>query len=132
MPRKTKLTQRARPKMVRASEEMKRWAALLAEELSSWPRVSERPMFGFRSFYRGNQIFAAVPRTRAIGSPNSVIFRMPNPTERMKRRMQHDARIRGPRMGAKWIELELASADDINAALEWFGHAYEVAKRPRP
>src|SRR5438477_9470903 len=37
---------RQRPKMLRISEEMRRLAALLGQELASWPEVSMRPMFG--------------------------------------------------------------------------------------
>jgi hypothetical protein len=53
-----------RPKLLRISEEMKQWSAMMEHELSSWPSVKSRPMFGFIGFYRDNRIFAGLPRTR--------------------------------------------------------------------
>src|SRR5437763_9311715 len=59
------------------SPEMQRWAAMLAEELEQWPGVTTKPMFGLTGFYRGKTIFAAVPKTRCLNTPNSVIFKLP-------------------------------------------------------
>ena len=50
---------RARPALVRTSEEMKQWSALLGAELERWPGVRTKPMFGLVGFYRGRNIFAA-------------------------------------------------------------------------
>ena len=72
--------------MPAASEEMKQWSAMLGSELSTWPKVTARPMFGLRGFYRGKKIFAALPVTRAIKNPNSLIFRIkPMPPDLLKR-----------------------------------------------
>jgi len=53
---KAKKTKRPRPKMPHTSEEMKQWSAMLGNELSAWPQVATRPMFGLRGFYRGRKI----------------------------------------------------------------------------
>jgi hypothetical protein len=88
-----------------ASEEMKQWSALLGEELSKWPKVTARPMFGLRGFYRGKKIFAALPVTRAIKNPNSLIFRIkplpPDLLERAKKEPRIDTETRAP--GAKMV-----------------------------
>jgi len=75
-----------RPKMLRASEETKQLSAMLGTELSTWPKVTTRPMFGLRGFYRGKKIFAALPVTRTIKNPNSFIFRIePLPVKLLER-----------------------------------------------
>jgi hypothetical protein len=127
---KTKRTKRARPKMPHTSEEMKQWSAMLGNELSTWPRVTTRPMFGLRGFYRGRKIFAALPATRAIKNPNSLIFRIkpmpPDLMERAKKEPRIDTESRVP--SAKWFIFELNSAADLRDALWWLNHAYEHAK----
>ena len=50
------------PTLPRASEEIKRFASLLENEILAWPGVNSRPMFGFTGLYR-SKIFAALPRT---------------------------------------------------------------------
>ena len=64
MPSTLQSPARERPKMPRISEEMRRLAVLLGQDLASWPEVSMRPMFGMEAYYRGSKIFAALPRTR--------------------------------------------------------------------
>ncbi len=116
--------------MPHTSEEMKQWSAMLGNELSTWPRVTTRPMFGLRGFYRGRKIFAALPATRAIKNPNSLIFRIkpmpPDLLERAKKEPRIDTENRVP--GAKWFIFELNSAADLRDALWWLNHAYEHAK----
>src|SRR5437899_11721041 len=72
---KAKKTKRPRPKMPPISEEMKQSSAMLRQELSGWPQVTSRPMFGMLGFYRRKKIFAALPVSRAIETPNSFIFK---------------------------------------------------------
>ncbi|HKE32379.1 MAG TPA: hypothetical protein VKD65_11690, partial [Candidatus Angelobacter sp.] len=60
-----------RPKFATVSEEMKQWSTMLGKELSSWPAVRSRRMFGMLAFYRSNKIFAVLPRTKAFETPNS-------------------------------------------------------------
>lgn len=127
---KAKKAKRPRPKMPPASEEMKRWSALLGGELSTWPKVTARPMFGLRGFYRGKKIFAALPVTRGIRDPNSLIFRIqPMPAdllERARKDERIDTESRVP--SAKWLLFQLHSEADFRDALWWLNQAYEHAK----
>lgn len=111
-------------KLYRPSEELKAWAAMLAAEVASWPGVRSRPMFGLVGFYRGSKIFAALPRTRALTSPHSIIFKFHTEsaaTRRARRRLQ-------PYPAGGWASFELRSPEDLNGALEWLDLAYRAAK----
>ena len=66
---------RERPKMPPISEEMKQWSAMLKTEVTGWPQLSTKPMFGMMGLYRGKKIFGGLPVTRGFDTPNSVIFR---------------------------------------------------------
>ena len=106
-----------RPKLVKIDPEMQRWCALLGEEISAWPDVSAKPMFGMTGFYRGKNIFAAIPRTRAPVTARSLIIKLPG---------VNDTRLKpasGP--GSGWVAFELESSNDINEALLWLERAYE-------
>jgi hypothetical protein len=109
-----------RPKLLKVDAEMQRWCALLEEDVSTWPDVTGRAMFGMRAFYRGPTIFAALPRTRAMGTSHSIILKLP------KTRGEQLVLGRGP--GAHWASFALHSADDIPDALRWIGRAYEKAR----
>jgi hypothetical protein len=111
-----------RPRMLKIDAEMQRWCAQLEEEVSSWPDVTGRAMFGMRAFYRGATIFAALPRTRAMGTPHSIILKLPKAGEQI-------ALGRGP--GAHWASFALQSVDDIPGALRWIGRAYDKARAAR-
>ena len=100
---------------------------MLMDELRSWPNVTERPMFGFHSFYRGPQIFAALPRTRSV-FPNALMFKLPVLTPEIRRRLERDAHIDAS-SGERWINFELSAEEDIHAALNWLELAYEAAKK---
>jgi hypothetical protein len=116
--------------MPRISEEMKQLCAMLGNELSTWPKVTTRPMFGLRGFYRGKNIFAALPVTRAIKNPNSLIFRIqPMPRElleRAKKEPRIDTESAAP--GAKWLSFMLNSEADFRDAMWWLNQAYDRAK----
>jgi len=128
---KAKKTRRPRPKMPPISEEMKQWSAMLGQELSGWPQVTSRPMFGMLGFYRRKKIFAALPVSRAIGTPNSVIFRfdpMPPDLKQLalkESRITTDSETPGPR---RWFTFEIGSTADLRDALWWLNHAYERTK----
>jgi hypothetical protein len=127
---KARKTKRARPKMPLISEEMKLWSAMLGKELSVWPQVSSRPMFGMLGYYRGKKIFAALPVTRGIKTPNSLIFRFsPMPPELQQRALK-EPRIDMDRKipGAKWFSFDLNSEADLRDALWWLNQAYERTK----
>ncbi|MBI1941294.1 MAG: hypothetical protein HYS33_07280 [Acidobacteria bacterium] len=112
-----------RPKLPKTDVEMQRWCALVEEEVSTWPEVTSRPMFGMLAFYRGKNIFAAVPRTRAAETPFSMLIKLPG---------ARAARLRsasGP--GAGWVTFEMDSASDVTEALRWLERVYEEAKTRR-
>src|SRR5215471_13313092 len=116
---------KSRPKFARISEEMKQWSGLLENELSTWPDVTTRPMFGMLGLYRKGRIFGALPVTRCFETPRSVAFRLSQKTPRILKLLQADERIPEARKDdAKWISFELNSAQDINDALKWFELAY--------
>jgi hypothetical protein len=116
---------RERPKMPPISEEMKQWSALLKAEVSGWPQVSSRPMFGMHGVYRRKRIFAALPATRAIGTPNSVAFRL-NPVPRdLAERALKEPRVTA---GMRWHTFEVHSTEDLRDALWWLNQAYERTK----
>lgn len=127
MKRKTKKPER--PKMHRTTDEMKQWFAMIGQELDRWPQVTSRPMFGLLGFYRKAKIFAAVPVTRAIGTPNSIIFKIePMPPELLRRAMSDprlDPESHGP--GTRWRSFEIASEEDLRDALWWLSQAYQRA-----
>ena len=57
--------------MAHATEEMKEWSAMLQQEIEKWPKVAAKPMFGMRCYYRGKNVFGALPVTRCIDNGNS-------------------------------------------------------------
>jgi hypothetical protein len=116
---------RERPKMPRISEEMKHWSAMMKTEVSCWPQISTRPMFGLLGLFRGKKIFGGLPVTRGFDTPNSVIFRFdPMPPELEKHA------LREPRIkpGKRWFSFEVGSTADLRDALWWLNQAYDRAK----
>ncbi len=113
-----------RPKLHRVSEELKEWAAMLAGELATWPGVRSKPMFGLVSLYRNDKIFAALPRTRTLTSPHSIIFKFhaENAETRKARRPLQQYPATG------WLSFELHSSKDLGAALRWLDLAYRMAR----
>jgi hypothetical protein len=118
-----------RPHLTPISEEMKAWSTALAAELTSWPHVSSRPMFGFTALYRGKRIFAILPRTRGMGSASSLALKLENPGPRRPAQLQADNRLSTTIMRAsRWFVFELTSNRDLNDALDWLGRAYDAAR----
>ena len=116
---------RERPKMPQISEEMKQWSAMLKTEISAWPQVSTKPMFGMMGLYRRKKIFGGLPVTRGFDTPNSVIFRFdPFPSE-LEERALKDSRIAS---GKRWFSFNVRSAGDLGDALWWLNQAYERTK----
>jgi hypothetical protein len=116
---------KSRRKLARVSEEMKQWSALLEAELSAWPAVTTRRMFGMLVFYRKGRIFAALPRTRSFDTPRSVAFKLKQKTPQLLKLLRADARISSTwNKETKWISYELSSAADLTEALKWFDLAY--------
>jgi hypothetical protein len=127
---KPKKPKRKPSRMPPISEEMRQWSAMLGEELRGWPQVASRPMFGMLGFYRRKKIFAALPVTRGIGTPNSFIFRFDPMPPDLKQRALKEPRIdmEGRSPGARWFVFEVGSATDLRDALWWLNQAYERAK----
>ena len=117
-----------RPKFAIISEEMKAWAAALGAEMEAWPRVTTRPMFGFTAFYFGKRIFAILPRTRGMGSPNSLAFKLEGAGPRVLASLRKESRISTTVMQARrWFVFEVASESDLRDALRWLSRAYNAA-----
>jgi hypothetical protein len=58
------------------SEEMAHRCSLLAAEILTWPDVSDRPMFGYRAFYRSMVIFAMFPEKRMLENPTAIAYKI--------------------------------------------------------
>jgi hypothetical protein len=127
---KAKKTKRPRPRMPLATQETKELSAMLGSELSTWPKVTTRPMFGLRGFYRGKKIFAALPVTRAIRNPNSFIFRMQLIPPELLARAEKEPRIETENAtpSGKWLAFKLTSEADFRDALWWLNQAYDLAE----
>ena len=88
------------------SDEMKVWSGLLSEEVAGWPDVSTKPMFGLTALYRGKEIFALLPKTRALGSANAVAFKLVGASAKMMGQLKREVRIQETMLAAaKWFEL---------------------------
>jgi len=118
-----------RPRLPKVSEEMKVWSAALAAEVTTWPGVTTRPMFGLTALYRRGKIFAVLPRTRGMETPNSLAFKLESAGPRTLARAR-----RAPRIGftdalkTHWLTFEVTSDADLRPALDWLGRAYEAAR----
>jgi hypothetical protein len=119
----------ARPKFLKITEEMREWAALLSGEVSQWPDVFRRPMFGMTAFYRNSTMFGAVPATRSIGSPNAIIFKILDPAPEVRARLESDPQLEiSIGKNHKWYSFVLSSPKDLRDAIVWLSEAYEKAK----
>lgn len=124
--RKTKSN---RPRLAPVSEQMKAWSAALEAEVLGWPGVTSRPMFGLRALYRGARIFAALPRTRAMGTPNSVAFKVGMPGPRLAAKSSKKVSTKTKATPKRsWLTYELKSDKDMGAALQLLSRAYEAAR----
>jgi hypothetical protein len=122
----------ARPDLARVSEEMKAWSAALSTEVGNWKQVTGRAFFGFAALYRGDQIFALLPRTRAMETPNALAFKLESPSARMSALLRQDPRVGSTQMRkARWFTFEMSCDTDLRAAIEWLDRAYEEAGTPR-
>ena len=124
-----KKTGRGRPKLLKVSEEMKRLAEALEAEMLAWPNVTSRPMFGLNGIYRGPNIFAVLPRTRALGVPDSIAFRLLKRPRHIMTELSKDEQIVASTSEAKWISFVMQSDSEIHAALKWLAVAYRQAAK---
>jgi hypothetical protein len=115
--------------LIKISDEMVVWSSLLAAEVAGWPGVTTKPMFGLTALYRVNEIFAALPKTRGMGSANAVAFKVVGAPAKVMGQMKRDKRIQETTMGsAKWFVFEMESDGDLRGVLEWLAVAYEGAR----
>jgi hypothetical protein len=121
---------RQRRKMAYATEEMKEWAAMLGQEIEKWPKVAAKPMFGMRCYYRGKNVFSALPVKRCIDNGNSFMFKIHPMPPRLLKKAGGDARVSAsePLKAMKWTLFEISSKGDLRDALWWLQEAYERAK----
>jgi len=111
---------------------MKAWSAAVLAEVVTWSSVSSRSFFGLTALYRKTQIFALLPRTRAIESPTSLAFKFENPSSSIRRALISHPRINTTHLQTgSWFTLELSSDADLNEALRWLDRAYQAAASSR-
>jgi predicted DNA-binding protein (MmcQ/YjbR family) len=107
---------------------MKAWSAALADEVTGWPHVNMRAFFGFTALYREEKMFALLPRTRGMGTANSLAFKLETKTAAVLTMLEKDPRIASTQMQkTRWFTFEVSSNTDLRAALHWLGQAYEAA-----
>lgn len=111
-----------RPKLPKVSPEMQRWSALLEEEVLAWRQVHTKPMFGLLALYRNDRIFAALPKTRAAETANSLLIKLPG--------VRDERLVAASGPGKGWVSFEMDSSADIPAALHWLQQAYKKAAVP--
>jgi len=108
-----------RPKLPKVGPEMERWSALLEDEVSTWRQVHTKPMFGLVALYRGDRIFAALPRTRAAETANSLLIKLPG--------VRNERLVAASGPGKAWVSFAMESADDIPEVLRLLERAYRKA-----
>jgi hypothetical protein len=116
------------PRPQQVPEEMNAWAVALAGEMTTWPQVRPRVFFGLTALYRGKQIFALLPRTRALEPSNSVAFKLKSTGSRIVKQARSDSRIGYTQMQkTRWFTFAVSGEGDLRDALEWLLRAYEAA-----
>jgi hypothetical protein len=107
---------------------MKAWSAALTAEASIWPEVVSRSCFGFTALYRGECMFAVLPRTRGMETANALALRLDAPTPGVRARLDKDRRIGSAQIeNARCFAFELSFDSDLHGALDWLGRAYHAA-----
>lgn len=125
-------TRKPHPKLLPISDQMKAWCAALASEVVIWPQVSARSFLGFTAVYRKDKIFAVLPRTRSMETPNALAFRLDAPASPLRKRLTADPRIGFAQIDkARWFSFELASDSDLHDALEWLARACGTAGKEK-
>src|SRR2546421_11577370 len=122
--KKTAKPKSKRPKMPKwfgVDEEMKELSAMLEKEISDWPGVSKRTMFGYQGLYRDGVIFAALPRSRAMKSPRSLMFKFASVSPVILESAKMDSRLNtvSGMSGAGWFFFELDEPTATKDALGW-------------
>jgi predicted DNA-binding protein (MmcQ/YjbR family) len=123
-------TVRSRPPFLPASEELKSLVAAIEREVSSWPQVSLKPMFGMIAIYRGKTIFGLLPKTRSLYSADSVWMKFGKLTPSIQKKLQDESRILPPRhaKGARWYTICDATPADYGFIIEWLAIAQAASQ----
>ena len=115
--------------MVPISEEMRHWSALLETELAAWAAIRAQPMFGFRAYFRGKAMFAAIPRTKSFGHGNSLIVKFKPMPASLLERAKKDTRLDTSRLsGNGWLTFDINSEADLHDAIWWIQQAHDAVK----
>jgi hypothetical protein len=123
-----KMDKSRRTKLPAISEQMKAWSAALAAEIADWPNVNTRSFFGFTALYRRDKLFGLLPRTRAMETANSLVFKLEAPARQLLARLRSDSRVGSAVMKkARWFTFEIATDADLRDALDWLGRGYDAA-----
>jgi hypothetical protein len=128
---KAKSTRPKRPKWFPVDDDMRALSGMLEKEVSDWPGVLKRPMFGYQGLYRDGVIFAALPRTRAMKSARSILFRFTALSPAILNSAEKDSRVDtlSGVPGPGWLMFEMDGGPAIRSALRWLERAYEAAKK---
>lgn len=128
-----------RPPLPRIADEMVPWVAALEAELSTWPDIDFRPMFGLTALYRGTAIFGALPRTRGMRSSRAISLKFDPLPPSLAARAARDERLhldttaarKTAARGMRWHIFELNSDEDVRDAVWWLHQAYACAAHTR-
>ena len=104
---------------------------MLEGEVSGWPGISKKNMFGYQGLYRNGEIFAALPRSRAMKSPRSLMLKFANASPTILNSLERDSRVDtvSGMSSARWFFFELEEASAMKDALSWLSRAYEAVKK---
>jgi hypothetical protein len=93
--------------------------------VGGWSGVKITPMFGRWGYFLGDQLFACFPLRE---KEHDLWIRL-SPVDQA--RALKDAGLRPHRRFASrgWIEMDVASPDDVSHALRWLRRAYHHAER---
>lgn len=120
----------SRPPMVPASEELRTFVVAMEREVSSWPQVQLKPMFGMTAIYRRGTIFGLLPKTRSIHSGDQVWLKFAKRSPALKNKLAAERRILPPSKpkGAQWYTLSEVKPEDFSLTVEWLARAHSAAK----
>lgn len=109
---------------------MKSLVAAIEREVSSWPQVNLKAMFGMTAIYRGKSIFGLLPKTRSLYANDCVWMKFGKITPAIKKKLEAESRILPPRhpKGAQWYTISSVTPAEYGFTIEWLAIAHEAAK----
>jgi hypothetical protein len=113
-----------------AQQQLQALIVAVEHEVSSWPQVQLKPMFGMTAIYRNRTIFGLLPKTRSIHNGDEIWLKFPKLTRVIRKKISAESRIVPPRRpnGAPWHKLSQIKPEDYSLVIQWLGTAYEAAK----